>query len=419
MRFILGYYKESRDIEISDQNIGHVLEPRKSEAGGKGESGRSETELVEASLDSASELLKETIRPGEKVVIVTSDITRPMPSYKVLPSLIRRLGNNGISDSDIRIVLALGNHRKHTREEMEAIVGSGIFARIECIDSDHKNIVRLGTTRRGTPVDLFRPVVEADKRICLGNVEYHYFAGYSGGMKAIMPGVSTAEAIQANHSHMVEANAYAGRIEGNPVREDIDEVYSLCPANFIVNVVLDEKKKIVKAFAGDAFAAHREGCAFLDTLYKCSIDEPADIVIVTPGGFPKDLNLYQAQKALDNAKHAVKAGGIIILLAACPEGFGESVFERWMTTSSSPEQMVEDIRVRFELGGHKAAAIGMVQQKADIFLVSEFSPDLVRRIFMTPFTDIQEALEEAIARKGKEASVHIMPFGGSTLPVVS
>jgi len=275
----------------------------------------------------------------------------------------------------------------------------------------------MGVTKLGTPVDITRIVALADRRIGVGNIEYHYFAGYSGGAKAIMPGVSTRAAIQSNHSRMVLPEASAGRLDGNPVREDIEEAMRFCPLDFIVNVVLDERKEIIHAVAGNVVGAHREGCKFLDKLYLKEVETRADIVIASQGGAPKDLNLYQTQKALDNAKHAVKSGGIIILTGSCGEGLGEAVFEQWMTTSESPEAMIERIRQDFQLGGHKAAAIAMVLKNADIYLVSDLAPDFVEKIFLKPFATVQAALDSAFEKLGQNASVLVMPYAGSTLPV--
>ena len=217
---------------------------------------------------------------------------------------------------------------------------------------------------------------------------------------------------------MVRKNAKAGEIDLNPVRQDIEEVVHFIPIDFILNVVLDEKKNIVKAFAGHYKFAHREGCEFLDSLYKITIPEKADIVITTPGGYPKDINLYQAQKALDNSKHAVKDGGIIILLASCLEGLGEKVFEKWILKANTVDGMIKDIEDDFQLGGHKAAAIALVRQKAKIFIVSNLDKELSRKIFMEPFEDMDEALKSAFLELGTEAKVILMPFGGSTLPVL-
>ena len=265
-------------------------------------------------------------------------------------------------------------------------------------------------------MDITRAVAEADYRICLGNIEFHYFAGYSGGAKAIMPGVSTRDAIQANHSMMVRQEACAGNIKNNPIRDDIEEAGKICGIDFILNVVLSEHKKILKAVAGDPVLAHREGCKFLDTLYLKELDEPADIILVSQGGAPKDLNLYQTQKALDNAKHAIKDGGIIILIGSCKEGLGERVFEEWMTKSPSPKAMIDRIGHDFQLGGHKAAAIAMILERAEIFLVSDMEPDFVRSLFLTPMPDVQTALDKAREKLGAEAKILAMPYGGSTLP---
>lgn len=407
-----GFGKQSKLLSVPAKNIGKIMHAEKIDVQ------LSEAEVVEQALKDPIKTLPidGIFKKGDKVVVITSDLTRPMPSYKVLPQLIMELNRAGIEDNDIKIIFGLGIHRKQTVEEKRKLVGDDVFIRITCIDSDPDDVVSLGVTSSGTPVDIFRQVVEADKRICLGNIEYHYFAGYSGGYKAIMPGVSTFSAIQKNHSHMVEEGALAGNLVNNPVRDDIEEVAGFIKIDFLFNVVLDEHKKIIGAFAGDPVAAHREGCRLLNRLYSCPIDTKVDIVVVSAGGYPKDINLYQAQKALDNAKHAVKNGGIIILIAACTEGLGGESFEKWMIEFEKPEHMVEEIQRNFILGGHKAAAIGLILENTDIYLVSDMVPSFVENIFMKPFSDPQQALDAALRRKGKDALVHIMPSGGSILP---
>ncbi len=414
MEYSLGFGKRQVKVDLSDAKSINVLKPNKVTVSMTGEE-----EVKRALLEPiTSPRLKDLVKEGEKIVLITSDITRPMPSKIVLPYVLQELYLAQVRDEDIKIVFALGSHRKHTEEEKKYLVGEEIYTRIECLDIDSNDCVKIGTTSAGTPVNIFRPVVEADKRICLGNIEYHYFAGYSGGAKAIMPGVSNNEAIQVNHRMMVQEEAKAGALEHNPVREDIEEVAQLISLDFIVNVVLDEGKNIIKAVAGHYLTAHRAGCRFLDKLYKVEIPEPADIVVVSPGGYPKDINLYQAQKALDNAQHAVKKDGIIILVASCKEGLGNKTFERWMVTSSSPEEMISNIQKNFQLGGHKAAAIAMVLQKAQVFLVSELEETFVKNIFLESFYDVEEALQEALSQQGHEAKIIIMPYGGSTLPTI-
>ena len=362
-----------------------------------------------------TEKLREIVKPGEKIAIVTSDITRPMPSKIVLPPVLDELELAGARPEDITIVFALGIHRPHSETEKETLVGSEIYRKYRCIDSTGE-FTRLGIGEHGTPFEVFKPVVDADRRICLGNIEFHYFAGFSGGVKAIIPGVATKATIQANHSHMIDPNAAAGKIGGNPVRTDIDGVLDFLPVDFIVNVVLDEKKRIVHAVAGHAIQAHREGCRLLEDMYRIEIPKRADIVIASPGGFPKDINLYQAQKALDNAKHAVRNGGAILWIASAAEGLGEDSFEEWMLSHEKLSDMIPHIRREFVLGGHKAAAIALVAEIADIYLYSELPEEFVRRLHFNPVSHPQRTLDELLAKYGPDASVIAMPFAGATLP---
>jgi len=414
MKYTIGYGKAKMDFNIDERNLLSILYPNRPEVNLTGE------DEVKRALENpiGSERLAGMDLSGKKIVIVTSDITRPMPSAKVLPHVVNELLEAGADYSDITVVFALGSHRKHTEDEKRYLAGEEIYSKIRCIDSDPNDTVRVGFSKRGTPFDIFRVVAEADFVICLGNIEYHYFAGYSGGAKSIMPGVSTMAAIQANHSNMVLPGAVTGKLEGNPVREDLEEVAGFLRIDFIVNVVLDEHKNIIKAVAGHHIEAHREGCRFLDSIYKVKIGKKADIVITTPGGYPKDINLYQAQKALDNAKHAVRDGGIIILAAACNEGLGEETFQQWMTSAASPKSIIDRIKADFRLGGHKAAAISMILENARIFLVSEMDPQLVKSIFLEPFSSLDDAVEEALKALGKDSSIIFMPAGSSTLPTI-
>ena len=414
MKLEFGFGTGVQEVIVNDSNVMDVLHANEIEISLQGE------EEVRRALQHpiGASFLREVVHPGETIAIVTSDITRPLPSYLVLPPILEELEKAGVAKKDITIVFGLGSHRNHTPAEIEKLVGKDIAATLRCEDSNSEDCINLGITANGTQVDVSRAVATANRRICLGNIEYHYFAGYSGGAKAIMPGVSNRAAIQSNHRLMVLGEARAGSIDTNPLRQDIEEAGRICGIDYIVNVVLDEHKKIIKAVAGDSVLAHREGCKFLDKLYRKEIPERADIVLVSQGGAPKDMNLYQTQKALDNAKHAVKEGGIVILIGSCKEGLGEEIFEEWMTGSPSPAHMIERIGKDFQLGGHKAAAIAMVLEKAKIFLVSDLPADFIKEIFLEPKSSAQEALQDAFKELGEEATVLAMPFGGSTLPYV-
>jgi len=282
---------------------------------------------------------------------------------------------------------------------------------------------------------VFTPVVRADRRIGVGTIEYHYFAGYSGGYKAVVPGVCSLRTIEANHSLMVQAGAESGQIDGNPVREDIDEAGARVGVDFVLNVILDpagrprkavgthgassEEHHALSAVAGHPIEAHREGCAQLNAFGCAPLPWLADVVLVSAGGFPKDINLYQAQKALDHARLAVRPGGTIILVAECPEGLGHGVFAEWMLSGQTPDQLIRRIRERFVLGGHKAAAVALAQKRASIALVSSLPADRCRAMGLVPYASPVEALADALARTPAPARVALMPQGGSALPVVN
>lgn len=414
MKLSFGFGTSTQEVKVPKKNLMEILM-----ANPVPEGLTDEDEVRRALSDPiGAPRLREVVRPGEKIAVISSDITRPMPTWRVMPALLDELYAAGVKAEDITLVFGLGSHRHHTEEEKRHLAGERAWAEIKVEDSDPEDCVLMGTTAAGTPVAITRTVAEADRKICLGNIEYHYFAGYSGGAKAIMPGVSTPEAIQANHSMMVRPECHAGALETNPLRMDIEEAGRICGIDYILNVVLSEHKVILKAVAGDPVLAHREGCKFLDTLYLKPLEEPADIVIVSQGGAPKDLNLYQTQKALDNAGHAVKEGGVIILIGSCKEGYGSAVFKEWMDGAKEPNDLIVRVRKRFQLGGHKAAAIAMVLEKCDIYLVSDMDDEMVRNCFLTPAHSAQEAYDAAVRKLGPKAKVLAMPYGGSTLPKV-
>jgi nickel-dependent lactate racemase len=311
------------------------------------------------------------VHAGQSIAIVTSDITRPCPTDAMLPPLMEELTQAGVHDEDVTVVFGLGIHRIQTPEERARLVGPEMASRLRCIDSDPDQVVHVGTTSRGTPIEVFKQVVEADLRIALGSVEPHYFAGYSGGAKALVPGVCSKATIQHNHSMMVQPRARTGVLDGNPVREDIEE----------------------------------------------GVEQPADVVIVSAGGYPKDINLYQAHKALENAAVVVRPGGIIIWVAECSEGLGNVTFEEWIVGASG-DDILTRIQQDFVLGGHKAAAIARVLKRAKVSLVSALPPELVRACGMTPYADLDKALSEALQEMKPDPVLAFMPEGAALIPLV-
>jgi nickel-dependent lactate racemase len=412
----LRFGSQVKTIEIPKKNLLGILYPNElpGVANDQEEIRRALKNPIE------SEPLNRLVKPNNKIAIMVSDITRPSPSKKLLPPIIEELTRSGVPDDNITIVFGMGIHRNHTEAEKRELVGEEVYRRFHCVDStDCDHYISYGTTVQGTPIEICPPVAEADFRICTGNLEYHYCAGYSGGAKAIMPGASSRRSIEIHHALQLMPESKIGCLDGNPFREDIEEIGEKVGIDFIVNAVLNENKELVQVVAGHQKKAHLEGCKTIDRMYKVPIDKLADVVVVSAGGFPKDINVYQAQKALENAQYAVKTGGTIILVAECPEGAGEETFQSWMEQASSPDEVLERLRQKFVMGGHKAAAIARVSKKAKVILVSIMEEKEVSKLFFIPKTSLQEALKEAIDENGIDCSVLVIPYGGSTLPILS
>ncbi len=403
MLYHLPYGNTELSVDIPPEYHVRLLKPNKVPAAGD------EDALIKnALLDPVKcRRLSEIAIPGKKAVIIVSDITRPTPTAKILPPLISELEAGGIED--VTVVFGLGIHRKQTEEEKKKILGE-MFEKVRSIEHDVNDCINLGTTSRGTPVEIFRPVAEADIVVCTGTIEFHYYAGYSGGAKSILPAVSSKRSIDANHAMMIEPSSSAGRLDG-AVREDIEEAGRMVGIDFILNVVLNEKKEIIFAAAGDCIEAHRRGIEFLDSISKFQV-EPADIIIVSPGGFPRDINIFQSHKALEHARSAMKYGGSIILVAECREGYGNRVYEEWLKYDR--DEAIGRFKSGFVMGGHKAALIAAISRKADLYIVSSLPDEIVKKAYFIPAT-LEGALEKALSKHGRDSKIIVMPYGGSML----
>lgn len=406
----LGFGNTTLELEIPERNISRVIMP--SEPENKGET----SFLIRMALENPvkSRRLSEIVNLDSRIAIIVSDVTRPTPTAKLLPPLLEELYLGGVKNENILIVFALGLHRQQTEEESERLVGKDIHKKIRCIQHDTSKCRRVGVTSRGTPIEILEDVMDADIVIGTGSVEFHYYAGYSGGAKSVLPGISSRETVITNHKMMMDEHAVSGRFDG-AVRQDMEEAAKIFGLDFILNVVLDSKKEIVAAVAGDFIEAHREGTKVVDSMYKIPV-EPADAVIVTCGGFPKDVNLFQATKALDNATQAVKAGGFIILVAECGEGIGNQVYECWNRECRNPDDAIERFKQCFEFGGHKSAIIAKIAKKFKLYLVSNLPEEQTKSAFFIPMPSLKEALSAVLSEK-PDAKIHLMPHGGQTLPV--
>ena len=412
MKVSLNYGSTSMALDIPDENYLGTLSPQDIK---EIENPINEVRKALAN-PTGSKKIKELVSFQDRIIILASDVSRPSPSSILLPPILEELKEAGVSNNQITIVFGLGVHRKQSEEEKKKLVGEEVYNQIKCIDHEIDDCVEIGITKRGNQVFIFKKILDADFVIVTGNLEFHYFAGFSGGAKAIAPGVCSRSTIANNHKHFLEPGAKSGKTKGNPVREEIEEIGEMVGIDFMVNAVLNSHKKVVKVVAGEITKAHREGIKYVNDMFRVGIDTLADIVITSPGGFPKDIDLYQTHKAMENASLAVKKGGIIIVTGECRDGLGEGKFSKALDGKLSPQELIEELKKNFILGRHKASRVAKIHLDSDIYLVSNLSDEVKSKLFIKNFNSLEEAFSEAIKVKGENAKVLVMPYGGSTLP---
>jgi len=362
------------------------------------------------------------VAPNDTVSILVSDITRPVPSEKIVSALLRELPH--VPPKNVTVVIATGLHRANTRDELQTMLGPSILNEVRVINHDafdQENLDDVGQTSRGTELSINSHVRKADRIIATGYIEPHEFAGFTGGRKSLLPGVSGADTINHNHrlENMAHPKAKIGVLEGNPIHEDAVEAARMAGVDFIVNVVLNRDNRIAHVVAGDLVEAHQQGVDFYNSHARVDIDEPADIVIAS-SGYPLDINLYQAVKPVIAAEPFVKAGGIIILLAHCQDGFGEDLFHRWMTSFSSPHDVIQ----RIQKEGYRADIdhcylLARILEKREIVIVSD-QPALreIQDSLIKTTDSIEKALDYGLDRKGKHAHIACLPHATRMIPVL-
>ena len=367
-----------------------------------------------------SEALSSIVKQEHKVAIVVDDATRPAPSDLMVPPILEELIMAGVREENIRVVFGCGTHRAVTREEALRLLGEEVLNRVKVTSHDCKaqDLVYIGKTKKhGTKVHLNRVFAEADIKILTGDICFHYYAGYGGGRKSVLPAVSGEETIRHNHVMLLHPKAKTGVLEGNPVHEDMVEAAKLAKVDFVVNVVVNGKGEIVKAFAGDLEKVFYEGTKLVDEMCRVQVNRKADIVVVSPGGHPADLNLFQAYKGVDNTLEVVKRGGVVILVAECPEGYGNQIFYDWMVKFKDLKAVERSIKRNFVLGGHKAYYLMKALRKVQIILVSSMPDFYAVNVFkLKTARAVNDALNEAFSIAGKKAKVWAMPNGNATLP---
>ncbi len=367
-----------------------------------------------------------TVKASDYVAIVFSDFTRPVPNRVIIPAILESLSH--VPDSHIILFNATGTHRGNTREELLELLGEDIVERFRVIQnnaSDKSSHLMAGVTSSGDEIWLHREFLSCDYRILTGAIEPHFFAGFSGGGKAVMPGLAGLETIELNHSsrNLDNPNATWGVTHGNPIWEEIQEAALMAHPDFLVNVSLNREKAITGIFAGDMSKAHAAGCEFVRNTVMIPVSEPFDIVITSNSGYPLDRNLYQAVKGMSAASRIVTPGGSIIIAAECRDGIPTgSPFDYLLSLSGSPRRLLEmtdDPNFRHpEMW--QARILSTILRKADIHLYTESLTDTeIRKAWLNPCRSIKSALSQLREKYGEDARICVLPEGPLTAPYLS
>jgi len=369
--------------------------------------------------------LRELIGSHERVVIVTSDVTRATPNERLIPWILDEIAH--VPPEQITVLIGTGSHRATTPAEMLAMFGAETLARVRIVDHDAHDDAQqtfLGTTSRGARAYLNAEYVAADKRICVGFIEPHFYAGFSGGPKGIMPGVAGIETVKFFHSAQMIGHPGTTwlKLEGNPVQEMAREVAALAPPDFLVNVTLDRAKRITGFFCGDYLEAHAHGTAFCKRHAAFAVPRRYDVVVTTNGGYPLDQNLYQCGKGLTAAAFVVEPGGTIVMCAELSDGLPDhGNFKDIIRARSTPQALLEMI----EAPGYSvydqwaAQSQALVQTRARVALRSSLPAETIRSAMLEPVDDASVAVREALARAGPRATCAVLPLGPYVVPYVA
>lgn len=411
----LLYGESFKTIHIPEKNLVGVLETRQY----PGLKNESETILNNLRKPTSGLPLLERVNENDNAVIIVTDNTRACPEDRILPPVLEELEKK-IPGNNITIIFALGLHPPLNMAQMEKKLGKHIVENYRVLNHDVSDCVNIGTTSRGTPIDINRRVIEADFRISTGFIEPHFFAGFSGGRKSIAPGVFSVRSAYKNHSRSMLEHPMAktGVLKGNPVHEDMIEIAQAAKLDFIINVLLNKRGEITHVVAGDMVQAHEQGCEIAKDISGARLDRKADITVTTNSGAPLDLDLYQSVKGMETAAHFTRDGGTIIICSACYDGAGPEEFVEMHRSAKSPEEVLDKISDEHPAGVQwQNQILANIQCKNDISVVSEMDETIIRDMMMSPFSTFEEALNDAFRRLGNNASIAIIPEGPLVIPI--
>jgi nickel-dependent lactate racemase len=402
MRIQLPYGKTHVSLDVPDRNILKVIKPNiiKSEKNCK--------EIIADALENPINSKRLRDIKGKKFVIVVDDSTRPCPTKKLLPFVLNEI------KGDVTVIFACGTHE--IVENPKEILGMDIKNMSSQAESSDFRWV--GKTSRGTNVELNETFLDADVKVLVGDVELHYFAGYGGGRKSVLPGVSSYETIQSNHKLMFDHNAKLGNLKDNPVHLDMMEAYNMADVDFILNAVQNPEHQIVDAFAGshDAFF---EGVKLVDKMCKVTMKEKADIVVAAADGSPHDIDLYQSMKALQTVKEVIKDNGVLILVAECKNGHGSEQFYNDMKKYKTCSEVRKDLMKNFVMGRHKTYYMLNALEKYHVVLVSSMQKKVVENVFRMKYAkNVDEALKNAFEIAGRDTGIFVSPNATTTMAAI-
>lgn len=421
MQVRLAYGEQGLDVELPDESI--VVEPE--HVPGMADETAALVECLRH--PSFGPPLAELVRRGQRVAIVHSDLTRPTPNDRIVPRILAELEAVGVRRGDITLLNATGLHRPNTADELARMLSPAVvrdYRVVNHVASDESRHRYLGQTAHGTEVWLDREYVDADVRILTGFVEPHFFAGFSGGAKAVLPGVAAERTVLRNHDagHLGSPQATWGVTHGNPVFEDGRAAARLAPPSFVVNVTLNSARQITGVFSGELEPAHDAACAFARKSAMRSVDRLFDVVVTTNSGYPLDINLYQAVKGMSAAAQVVREGGAIVIAAECREGIGHPHFREILEMAHTPAGLLDVVyRPGFlKVDQWEAQMLANVLLRAPVYLYSDrLSPEDARLAQVVPVGDVGETVRELAARFGPGARIGVLPQGPLTIPYLA
>lgn len=362
----------------------------------------------------------ERINSSTRVSISINDKTRPVPNDLLLGCLLEELHNRGVAENNITLFIASGTHLPMQPEEFHLVLNDKFTSRykIQVHDCDDTgNLVNLGMTNNGTPVFINQKFYESDLKIVVGDIELHHFAGYSGGVKSAAIGLAGRTTINTNHTLLLSQGAIVAEYDANPLRMDIEEIGAMAEVHLALNAVLSEDKKVLHAFFGHPRDVMRAGIKAVNSISQVPIREKFDVVIASAGGYPKDINLYQSQKAMTHASLFCKPGGKIILVAECREGAGSAGYLQFMQGVRSVNEVMDKFqKTGFTVGPHKAFQIARLLEDFDIYLLSAIPAELVRSLLLKPLEVSANAIQQMILQEPVQSRIALLPFATACIP---